>query len=201
MRLPSKRYNEIKRIVADLFEDYDVRTIPIDVFGLAEKMGIEIVYASKCSQNCSVAVLKNVESCVAYNDVLQKYVVYIDDVNTRKKRQKFSLAHEIIHIVLNHETQSEKNESEANFGAAYLLCPTSLTILSSDEELMLSAKGIRSIFDISLGLAEIAARHNKERLTNVRWGPADYESRINSLLKESLFARIHGFVNKNPCHS
>ena len=201
MRLANKRYNEIKRTVADLFEDYDVRTIPIDVFGLAEKMGIEIVFASKCNRNCLMDYFDNVESCVAYNDVLQKYVVYLDDVNTGKKRQKFSLAHEIIHIVLNHKDQSKYNESEANFGAAYLLCPTSLAILSSAEELMLSTEGIQSIFDVSLGLAKIAARHNKKRLANVRWGPADYESRINSLLKESLFARIHGFVNKNPCHS
>lgn len=201
MRLPSKRYNEIKRTVADLFEDYDVRTIPIDVFGLAEKMGIEIVYASECSPDHLRDYFDNVESFVAYYDVSQKYVVYLDDVNTGEKRQKFSLAHEIIHIVLNHKDQSEYNESEANFGAAYLLCPTSLAILSSTEELMISTKGIQSIFDMSLGLAEIAARQNKRRLANVRWGPADYESRINSLLKESLFARIHGFVNKNPCHS
>ena len=47
MRLPDERYEEIKMEIAFTFEDYNVGGLPIDVFGLAEKMGVVVVYSSQ----------------------------------------------------------------------------------------------------------------------------------------------------------
>lgn len=47
MRLSDERYEEIKKIIANFLEDYNVRKLQINVFELAEKMKIKIVFASK----------------------------------------------------------------------------------------------------------------------------------------------------------
>lgn len=41
------RYEEIKIRVSELFEDYEPKGLPVDIFGLAQSMGIKIIYASE----------------------------------------------------------------------------------------------------------------------------------------------------------
>lgn len=47
MKLISQRYEQIKEAIAEFLEDYDVKKIPVDVFELARKMHIKIVFASE----------------------------------------------------------------------------------------------------------------------------------------------------------
>ena len=47
MRLTNKRYEEIKEIILDFLFDYDIDRLPINVFELAKKMKIKVVYASE----------------------------------------------------------------------------------------------------------------------------------------------------------
>lgn len=134
MQLTNARYEEIKTTIAEFYEDYDIKKIPIDVFAIAKLMKVKIVFASeilhKYSKNIDELILmKHPPSYLCYNESSQKFIVYIDDIGCKKKRQRFSLAHELMHIMLNHMEQSEENESEANFGATYLLSPTSLALL------------------------------------------------------------------------
>ena len=41
--LSHRRYEEIKRIIVDLFVKYDVTCVPVNGFELATKMGIKII--------------------------------------------------------------------------------------------------------------------------------------------------------------
>lgn len=41
--LSHRRYEEIKRIIVDLFVKYDVACVPVNGFELATKMGIKII--------------------------------------------------------------------------------------------------------------------------------------------------------------
>ena len=42
-----ERYEEIKTRVSEVFEDYEPKGLPIDIFGLAKSMEIKIIYASE----------------------------------------------------------------------------------------------------------------------------------------------------------
>lgn len=46
MRLSGERYETIKGTIADFFEDYDIKTTPIDVLEIARKMNIVVVFSS-----------------------------------------------------------------------------------------------------------------------------------------------------------
>ena len=50
------------------------------------------------------------------------YIFYNDDIET-EGRKLWTISHEIGHIVLEHTTQCEKNEQEANFFASQILAP------------------------------------------------------------------------------
>ena len=47
--LSHRRYEEIKRIIVDLFVKYDVTCVPVNGFELATKMGIKIIPYSAIS--------------------------------------------------------------------------------------------------------------------------------------------------------
>lgn len=46
-RLPDFRYEDIKDIVASIIERYQIHTIPVDVFELVKRIGIQLVPFSK----------------------------------------------------------------------------------------------------------------------------------------------------------
>lgn len=107
MRLSDERYEEIKKIIANFLEDYNVRKLPINVFELAEKMKIKIVFASKLllkfpKKISEYTIFSYPNSYLIYNPHAQQFVIYIDNIGTKKRRQRFSLAHELIHIILGH---------------------------------------------------------------------------------------------------
>ncbi len=198
MKLKDERYEEIKQTVADLLEDYDVKELPIDLFGLAKKMKVNITLSSELLKKhpkkiSEYKLMHYPNSFLIYNPTDQQYVIYIDDLGTREKRQRFSLAHELMHIILNHQEQSERNEKEANFGASYLLAPTSLVLIQASNENLLDVNVIAQIFDVSIPEAGVIVRYNKNRLSLASLSERDYEITINGLLRDSLIEKLRVF--------
>lgn len=187
MRLPDERYEEIKMAIALTFEDYNVDGLPIDVFGLAKKIGVSVVYASQIIKNNKGKINEFMlfaypPSYLYYSKEKQKFFVYIDDVGTNKSRQRFSMAHELMHIILGHTEQNERNEAEANFGSQYMLTPTSLILLAPDNWLLEETDFIKFIFDVSEPVAETTIRYNHNRLYYVSLEEKPYEEIINNQL-------------------
>lgn len=191
MRLSEKRYEEIKKEIANFYEDYNIKKLPINVFEIAKKMKIDIIFASyyrkkRHKKVSEYALFSLPESMLCYNKKDQKFIVYIDDICTKKKRQRFSLAHELMHIILGHNEQNSKNELEANFGATYLLAPTSLALLDADYGYLLCPEIVADIFNVSLSEAFIITKYNDNRVNLFSLNERDYEKIINSLLKDSI---------------
>ena len=76
------------------------------------------------------------------------------------------MAHEIMHIILGHTEQSSKNEAEANFGATYLLAPTSLALINGAFMPLTDPTIVMNIFDVSFSEAEIAVRYFEKELND-----------------------------------
>ena len=191
MRLKDERYEEIKKEVAYIFEDYNVTDIAIDVFKIAEKMNIKVVYASEIIAKNKGKISEDglygfPPSYLHYNENEQRFYVYIDDVGTGINRQRFSMAHEIMHIRLGHQEQNAKNEAEANFGAQYMLSPTSLVLLDTEYLLLQEEDFIKCVFEVSGPVATTSTRYNYNRIHYFDLTPRDYEEIINSQLGNSF---------------
>lgn len=131
MQLPKWRYEEITTIIIDMFKRYDVTTIPIDCYELATKLGIVLKPYSLLSPD----ILENATSISEDGFCLfnsssgpfsfgQWYIFFNDAMPP--KRVRFTIMHEIGHIVLDHIEPSDLSETEANFFAKYALAPPPL---------------------------------------------------------------------------
>ena len=170
MYLKPSRYEELNREVADLLETYGADDYPLDVFSLAGKMGIVLrPYSSipLAKRAAFIDVSKD-----AFTIAPGKYEVDTTficfDQNVNKGRQRQSLAHEIAHIWLEHPSDEEPFETEAEYFAAYLLAPIPLVL----------RLGLTSIWEVQehFGVSSEAARIALERARNrCRCGKAGFE--------------------------
>lgn len=132
MQLPSRRYEEITKIVIEMFKKFDVRNIPIDCFEIALKMGVILKPYSVLDGNSLIKALGISDDgfCIFQPAGVgpfsfgQWYIFYND--SKPPKRIRFTLMHEIAHIVLDHTEPSDLAEAEANFFAKYALAPPPL---------------------------------------------------------------------------
>lgn len=181
MYLGSSRYEELNREVADLMETYGVDEYPLDVFALAGRMGIVLRSYS------SIPLAKR----VAFQDVSKDaftiapgeyevdttFICYNQDIN--KGRLMQSIAHEIAHIWLEHPSDEEPYETEAEYFAAYLLAPIPIIInLRLD-----SVWEVQENFGVSFEAARIALERAHNRC---RCGKAGFEYEYEIISMYSL---------------
>ena len=128
MRLTDSRYEEIKQLVTELLSDYSISTLPIDVFLLAGKMSIKICKYSEFVVDERIKIISASQdgmSCYVA-DSMSYLILYNDEMDSNRIR--FTIAHEIGHIVLGHESSCEETESEADYFARNLLVPMGILI-------------------------------------------------------------------------
>lgn len=173
MRLANYRYEIIKKRAVKMFLDNDIRCIPIDCFEICQKMCVKL---KKYSHLTPEALLKakNISEdgfCILIEEgpepfvSLQWYIFY-DDTKSRE-RIRFTIMHEIGHIVLEHTEHSELAESEANFFAKYSLAPPPLVHKIKPEDYM----DISDAFDLSRECAYYAMSFYDKWL---RYGNSEY---------------------------
>ena len=138
----SADYERIKIKIGELFEENAdfLTSVPINVFGLARKMGFRLIKASdrlnvgmnKVNEFLEINKTKEIFGYTFFDIKNCEYVIYYDDINAGNNKQRFSVAHEIGHIVLGHVDEGIENsseaEDEANYFAGYLLCPDCLSM-------------------------------------------------------------------------
>lgn len=139
MRLPGGRYEEIKAIVAGLFQRCGCDSIPVDPVVIAEQLGCEVVPYSSLGVAGEAAAVKR--SMNGFTLVLEKpdgtsvRRIYYNDRHPLG-RQRFTLLHEIGHVVLGHLQESDVAEAEANFFAKFAIAPPSLVYFIQPADYM-----------------------------------------------------------------
>lgn len=150
IKLSDDRCEEIKESIVDLFEKYDINCVPINGFEIANKMGIKVIpYSSKCEKTKELCLKESEDGFSVLKDN-QWYIFYNDDKNYG--RISNTMLHEIGHIYLGHQQDSELAEKEVNFFAKYALVPPVLV-----HKLKISTpEDIERIFDVSYEAAYYA---------------------------------------------
>lgn len=148
MRLESNRYDEIAKIACEVLMDYGINKFPIDVFELAKKMNIKTLKYSEFDFNERSVLLNGSDDGMSWKYNNQIYIAY-NDLRI-KTRIRFTIAHEIGHIVLGHTESNEENESEADFFARNLLVPPCALL----EKNINTEEYIVMMFDVSFSVAK-----------------------------------------------
>lgn len=110
--------DKIKLITLEVYEKFNIQSFPIDCEAILEAYGMKVkTYSSQKP--------KKKERCLFYSEdaYTLKGIVYYNDTKPIG-RIRFSLAHEIGHIALQHEEpRTEEQEKESDCFASYFLAP------------------------------------------------------------------------------
>ena len=185
MRLSGNRYDEIERKAISLFTKLKINKFPLDCFEICEQLNIAVIPYTKVSERKRKMLnIASEDGCHALWEVSEgifvNAVYYNDEMPSRRIR--FTLMHELGHIILDHTEHSELAESEANYFAKYALAPPPLVHkLKIGDYLELAEK-----FDISY---ECAYYSMQKYLKWLRYGSpefSDYEITLISLFQPFL---------------
>ncbi|MBQ8540539.1 MAG: ImmA/IrrE family metallo-endopeptidase [Clostridia bacterium] len=176
----SEFYNDYKKVrdkAWDILIKNNVSSLPVDVFGLCERMGVKII---SYTQATDIIRLYDLTEYTNNNDgfttiINGHYIIFYDDTVNPKERLRFTVAHELGHIVLGHlltdnvscrkgvtiwnrgeAKEPNPSENAANIFASRLLAPACV----------LWALDIHSADEISklCGLSKTAAQIRAERM-------------------------------------
>lgn len=121
------KYKDLRDAAWRCLIDYKIRTLPVDVVGIARATGIRIL------KNSAANELKSGESGLSFFDGKKWFIIYDDTQSVGRCR--FTIAHELGHILLGHTIEGgyvarasrigakPEVEKEADMFAARILCP------------------------------------------------------------------------------
>lgn len=179
MAIASYRYREIEETIVEFLSDFGRVSYPFDIFGFLLSLGIRLIPYSNLPLENRRALMSAFPDAVTprpqYFDV-RKTTIFYNDIGKDAERVRFTLAHELAHLILEHPSDDEPFESEANYGAGYILAPDPIVAKFSKRD----ATVIKHDFSLSDTCAQVALRHTCNRL---RCGKpaAPYEKEIIKL--------------------
>ena len=125
IRLSSKRYDQIQEHVNRLLIAYSGLQFPIDLINIINQMpGVELRMYSSVLEEKKLLCKISEDGFTQTKDGV--HIIWIND-GIYNDRQRYTIAHELGHIVLGHfckdDLPEEIREAEANFFAHRLLAP------------------------------------------------------------------------------
>lgn len=125
VRLEHSRYEEIKEVVADTIEDAKITSFPFDVFEVARRLDVKLVSYQSLSDKRKNACLSKSEDAfsilIEFENRMEWRIYYNQEIGYHRVR--FTIMHELGHIMLDHDDGNEVEESEANFFSKHILAP------------------------------------------------------------------------------
>ena len=147
MILHYNRYAKIKDIVADTLCAGQIANVPICCFQLTTALNIKCIPYSSLSIDKQSACLQLSEEGFTLDEA-----IYYNDFQL-DTRIRFTIMHELGHIMLDHAEDDEIAEIEANFFAGYILVPPIL-VYAHDKTGEMDQETIKRLFYVSAPVAE-----------------------------------------------
>lgn len=129
--MPSRaREIEIENAVVELLSDFNIVEYPMSVKRVSEALGIDLVpYSRLQPEELKLARAASSDAFHVRTSNYSNVCIVLDDTcGAYYNRSRFSGAHEIGHIVLEHCEDTPDRENEADYFAGYFLVPHPLVI-------------------------------------------------------------------------
>lgn len=189
-------YDKAVKGSIEVLEDCNYNTIPIDLNVIFKryKLTISKVSYTRLSQKLEASIedvcnlLESDLGACEYDEKTERYIVYYNDTKCNYGLERFTIAHELGHIFLDHHAEINstiilrgsipdekynKIEKEANCFARNLLAPVPLVDKTIDENMGFISDHLQSAFKIGFKASKV--RYNALHLDRYRMTPSIYE--------------------------
>lgn len=185
MKYSSYDYQLIDKTAIELRIDYGFSEEKLDVFSLAKKLNMYLIPYSYLNEKQKENIRAN-ENHLKDGFTIMKcfkgnwkfYTFYDDSVNTY--RQRFTIAHEIKHVVFLECEPNQKQEDLADHFARYLLAPSFLVM----NYVQLSPYDVSNAFDVSYEAAVYALTGANNRINHGYSKLKSYEKEYVEYMKQ-----------------
>lgn len=171
------KYINARNLSWKILLDFNLYSFPLDIKSLCSTLDISVLEIDKLDNNkySMSAILDN-----------QKYILYVP---YSKEVDRFTIAHELGHILLNHlnNNLSDYLEEQANIFASRLLCPLCIIKHYSFTQ----ASQLMDYFGISNDFAQIRLK----RFNLI----SDRNKFFSSPLEYNYYCNFCKFNNISPC--
>lgn len=150
MHLVADTYEHIKITAINILEYYDIKSVPISAFEIANKIGLSVIPYSVFGEKAELLMK------LSEDGFINNKSIYFNDKCKNYGRINQTIMHEIGHYILGHISNGEEEESEANFFAKYTLAPPPLIHKMLDNP---KIEDIAENFDISYTAARNALNY------------------------------------------
>ena len=174
----------VDELIAETFKKCNITAFPFDCEKVLNTYGYTCkAYSSLNEKKKKICFNISNDACIIDR------TIYFNDT-ALKSRIRFTLMHELGHILLNHTSSSEKEEDEADYFASCILAPRimihNLPLLNHDYKI--TAESIHKYFDISIAASNRALNDYHRWLKNMQettGEPSDIEISIKNIFIKS----------------
>jgi len=159
----SETYDEIKKVIIQIYLDYDIKEFPVDEELICKKLGVSLIPYSEYSEEQKLLLLKRSRhGFYVKASKGRPPTIYYNDEYDSEGAIRLTIFHEIKHYVFNEDSDAEEYDDLAEFFARYFLCPIPYLIIKGIE----SVNEIVSTCHVSFEAAENASSNinNRKRI-------------------------------------
>ena len=165
-----KTYDEIDKVIIDIYNDYNIHKFPLDEVDICNKLSVALIPYSEFSQEeRKLLEKKSKQGFFVKESKEQPPTIYYNDLLDSKGAIRFTIFHELKHYVFDDEDDSE--DDLADYFARHFMCPTAYIMLKGLD----STNEIVSFCGMSLEAASYAVSGIRNRIKKFNYDLFDYE--------------------------
>ena len=168
-----KVYDDIVKIIIQIYIDYDIKTFPVDEKEVCRKMGVALVpYLSFGKDAIELLHKKSPYGFFVKGSKEQPPTIYYNDLRNNYGSIRFTIFHELKHYV--YEDEDDGEDDLADYFARQFMCLTIYLLLKNID----TENEIVSFCDVSFEAAFYASANIINRKRNYGYKIFDFEVRF-----------------------
>lgn len=183
-----REYDEVERVVAEVFCDYGFREFPLDEKMVCAKLGVRLVPYKEILGDKERLLNKRSEWGFFVKGSKENLPTIYYDNGFLKMHQsvRFTVFHELKHFVF--EDTDEEQDDLADHFARCFMCPPAYFLLRGVSD----PSELEEICDISREMAKNAYNQIVNRKAKYGYKLHDYEIDMVRLIDEKLLSKVEG---------
>lgn len=157
----SKEYDDVVKVIIDIYLDYDIKVFPIDLEDVCRRLGVSLVPYSECGAEAKSLLLKKTTKGFFVRGTHENTpTIYYNDYEVSDGEMRYTIAHEIKHYVYDECSEDSDCDDLADYFARFFMCPIPYLMVMG----ITSATEIVSHCKVTLSAANNASSNVNNRI-------------------------------------